>query len=406
MTRTETTAGGAARSPAADLLDTMAGLWPSAEVELVAERTRDAGCLAEWALVPGPRSPQQLVPLSSPRAAARVLRRFSAASSVPATSARLLASAATRGTRGAAFGHRVRAHGSAAGSLDEHLAERLGQPVCWSLGIGTARVNRKPVLQVFDERGRGLAFGKVGADDAWHDVEAEATALAQVGAQPWRSMQVPRLLSRTEWNGMLVVLMSPLETSPLQRPSGQWHPPSPPMRELADRYAEPPAPLGDLAWTRRQRETLAGLPDREAVGRTAACLNRLLEVAGDRATVATAWHGDWSPWNVARAGRDRWQVWDWERFEVGVPAGLDRQHWHVNAATRAHGTTRASLRAGLAAAAGPGGDLSRRDPSGWEGTLYLLGIAVRYLWNAERPRGSAILDRTRLIVDELEHRLR
>ena len=38
-----------------------------------------------------------------------------------------------------------------------------------------------------------------------------------------------------------------------------------------------------------------------------------------------AWHGDWTAWNMARHG-DRLLLWDWERFEVGVPIGWDALH--------------------------------------------------------------------------------
>lgn len=388
--------------PARELADTMASLWPGARVSLGPARTRDRACLAEWALVPGVRAPQQLVPLASPRAASRALRRFSAAASLRATSARLAAGAATRTTRGAAFRHRVRVHGSAEGSLNEHLSAELGQPVCWSLGIGPERVNRKPVLQVFDARGRTLAFGKVGDADSRRDVDAEAAALAEVGAQPWRTMLVPRLLSRTEWNGMLVVLMSPLETSPAQRPADQWKPPAGPMRELGDRYAEASAPLDELAWTRRQRDLLAGLSDTEERSRTATCLERLVELGGDARSAVSAMHGDWTPWNVARAGRRRWQVWDWERFETGVPAGLDRQHWHVNATTRARGASPESIRAGLDAAR-RGADTGLSEDL--VGSIYLVATAVRYLVHRERPRGADIDSRTGMVVDLLEQRL-
>ncbi len=411
--RVETGSGGpasASPSPVEELVEAMGTLWPGADVSLASARTRDRGSVAEWAVVPGPRSPQQLVPLASARAASRALRRFSAAASVRATTSRLAAAAAVRSTRGSAFSHRVRVHGPTAGSLDDHLAELLGRPVCWSLGIGPARVNRKPVLQIFDERGRTLAFGKLGDDDSRRDVDAEATALARVGAQSWRTMLVPRLLSRSEWNGMLVVLMSPLETSPVQRPADQWRPPGPAMRELADRYAEAPVPLGELAWLGRQRQLLAGLRDAELASRTLACAERLVELAGDQPCPVSAWHGDWAPWNVARAGRARWQVWDWERFETGVPAALDRHHWHVNAATRARGETPAAIRSGLKLARATnraGGP----DPVGTEPSpdvaacTYLLATAARYLAHSERTRAGEIERRTRLVVEVLEERL-
>lgn len=403
-----------ARTPWAtdELVDTMARLWPQAEVSVTRSHRRDPASLAEWALVPSPRATRQLVPLASSRAAARSLRRFSAAASLRATTARLLAMGATRSTGGAALAQRVRVHGSPRGSLDEHLAQHFGRPVCWSLGVGPARVNRKPLLQVFDERGTPLAFAKLGDEDSRRDVEAEADALAHVGAESWRTMLVPRLLGRSEWNGMLVVLMSPLRTRAIQRPSGQFDPPVPAMQELADRYAEPATPVGELAWTRRQHDLLAGVADTRERERTAACLEKLVARAGDQAVNVAAMHGDWTPWNVARSADGRWAVWDWERFERGTPAGLDRHHWHVNAATRAYGASPVAIRAGLDAAerreADETGGRERLPATAPEttGSLYLLATAVRYLVHRDRPLGDVIDVRTRVIIEVLEQRLR
>jgi hypothetical protein len=39
-----------------------------------------------------------------------------------------------------------------------------------------------------------------------------------------------------------------------------------------------------------------------------------------------AWHGDWTPWNMAST-RDGLLVWDWERFAVGAPFGFDALHY-------------------------------------------------------------------------------
>src|SRR5205823_2021204 len=39
-----------------------------------------------------------------------------------------------------------------------------------------------------------------------------------------------------------------------------------------------------------------------------------------------AWHGDWSPWNMASTTGGL-LVWDWERFGSGVPRGFDALHY-------------------------------------------------------------------------------
>ncbi|MEV7907923.1 hypothetical protein, partial [Streptomyces anulatus] len=47
-----------------------------------------------------------------------------------------------------------------------------------------------------------------------------------------------------------------------------------------------------------------------------------------------AWHGDFSPWNIACARDGRLLVWDWERFGTGVPLGFDAVHHFFQRALR------------------------------------------------------------------------
>jgi hypothetical protein len=113
-----------------------------------------------------------------------------------------------------------------------------------------------------------------------------------------------------------------------------------------------------------------------------------------------AWHGDWTPWNMARVpGEDRVRLWDWERFETGVPRGIDRFHYLVNAVTRRDGTTPATIRSGLALA---GADAARAGSA--EHTLaglYLLAVAARYLPLSEGPGGEDIASRATAVVEAL-----
>ena len=47
---------------------------------------------------------------------------------------------------------------------------------------------------------------------------------------------------------------------------------------------------------------------------------------GTEGTAGHAWHGDLSPWNLAPTSDGRLFVWDWERYETGVPLGFDALH--------------------------------------------------------------------------------
>ena len=101
--------------------------------------------------------------------------------------------------------------------------------------------------------------------------------------------------------------------------------------------------------------------------------------------------------------RGRLQLWDWERFETGVPLGLDRCHYAVNAVCRRDGLGLASVMRGLELA-GIANDRSTREPCSSAPT-YLAVIACRYLAGAELELGDAIAagiaDRSQVMLDAL-----
>jgi hypothetical protein len=380
------------------LVETVQSLWP----EATATASRSGGerdSLAELAVVPHLRAPRLLVPAHDARAAARALWRFNAATSVRETWGRTALAAAVRVAGLAPFRDRIRLHGRADGSLAEHLSELFGETVTFSLGIGTARVNRKPVLQLFGEHGRSVGFAKIGnSTQARIDVRAEAESLATLAGRSWRTMSTPELLHHGTWAGMEVLVMSTLPTSPWHRPDHQWRLPHASMAELAEAFAEEPRTLAALPWFERQRAIAGGLADPHLAEQYAAAVDAVLDRAGDRVWEVGAWHGDWTPWNMARHAH-RVQLWDWERFEPGVPRGLDPFHYCVNAVTRRDGTSPATIIRGLelAGAARPERDTRTHHLAG----LYLLAAAGRYLPLTAAEAGHHIADRARCTLDAL-----
>jgi len=95
--------------------------------------------------------------------------------------------------------------------------------------------------------------------------------------------------------------------------------------------------------------------------------------------------------------RGRLQLWDWERFELGVPGGLDRCHYGVNAVCRRDGVSVGSVVAGLRHAG--------IDPTSYDdrlaGAAYLAAITARYLVGAESELGETIVDRAQVMLDAL-----
>jgi hypothetical protein len=353
-------------------------------------------------VLPNAQSPRILVPAGNPVAASRAMLRFSAALSAPDTVKRLGVSALLRGRAYAPFPDRITVE-ERAGSLRDYLGDVFGEPVDLSLGLGTARANRKPVLQAFDADGRSLAFVKIGVTPVTEElVQAEAAGLRRLGeAELPQLFEVPRLLHLGRWEGRSVVAMTSLQTSFRQRPGRQFSVPVEAMDLLHGAFAESPRPLRELPLWQSMVETQSALRSAVPRERLGEALDVLGETDADRPLSVGAWHGDWTPWNMSRR-RGRLQLWDWERFETGVPLGLDRCHYGVNAVCRRDGIGLASVMRGLELA-GIGNDRSTQNHA--VGATYLAVIACRYLAGAELELGDAIAagitDRSQVMLDAL-----
>lgn len=372
------------------LVSTVREFWPASQPAVhVRGRGGAAAGSTSFVVIPSAASPRLLVPLTNPSAAARSMQRFSAALTVPEAARRMALGAALRVGGARMFGDRVEVASTGdTDSLACYLGGLLGEQVSFSLGIGTARVNRKPVLQVFGHDGRDLAFVKIGNTAVSRaDVGGEAQALQALGTRRLSSLEVPRVLHTGTWNGMFVLVMSSLPTTIQKAPKHRRAVPTKAMAELTAAFADVDRPLVDCPLWYRVEHSAGGLHDDEA--RTG--LLRALEVVADRAGSRPfpigAWHGDWTPWNMARRG-ELLQLWDWERFETGVPSGLDHFHFTVNELSRRRGFEIPTIRAGLEAAAGELAG-SRADAR-ILAAVYLLAITSRYLTLGQGEGGEAI----------------
>jgi hypothetical protein len=326
--------------------------------------------------------------------------RFSAALSTPDTVRRLGVSGLLRARAGAAFPDRIIVT-ERAGSLRGYLGDVFGEPVDFSLGLGTARANRKPVLQVFDARGRSFAFVKIGGTAVTEAlVRAEAASLQRLAeAELPRELEVPRLLHLGIWEGASVVAMTALVTSFLQRPHRQFDVPLDEMRRFHAVFGEGSRPLTESPLWHKMvmvQESLASSRIRE---RLREALEHLSRAAEDRPLPLGASHGDWTPWNMGRR-QGRLQLWDWERFETGVPLGLDRCHYGVNAVTRRDGLDIDTVLQGLELA---GVTADARAEDHLAAAVYLAAITCRYLVGAESDLGHTIAGRSLVMLETLCH---
>ncbi len=383
-----------------EYLSTTRALWPSAPPPELRRGRPGRTPGPEMLVLPNRSNPRLLVPADNPRAAASAMLRFSAALTTGDTAKRLAVAASLRtGTRWW-FPDRISLPDDR-GSLREHLASTVfGHGVELSLGLGTARANRKPVLQVFDPKGRSVGFVKLGINErSKADVGDEAAALrrlAEVGSLD--GMEVPALLHDGSWGETRVVVMTALNTSMWQLPRRDPHPPTGAMRVLHDAFHEGHLTLTETPVWQRLQLAAGEVKDPEARSRLTGALERLADLASGRRFPIGAWHGDWTPWNMARRHR-RIQVWDWERFQTGVPHGLDVCHYGVNTITRRDGISPASVRTGLASVGFDHAsvDAERQVIAG----TYLATIASRYLLSSQGELGERIMDASWVMLDSL-----
>lgn len=270
--------------------------------------------------LPGARDPRLFVP-QSPLRGAKSLRRARRTSGAR-EGLRTLLAVGFLAAGGGRFSS-ARVVFDARGSLEAELGTLLGFPVGLAVFLGPRRANRKPVLQLLDDRGRLVAVAKVGINGLTSRlVTNEARALGMLETHQRRSFRTPGLLGVVEWCGHSVVVQSPLAI----RSSGAVNADvlTRTMVEIASMDGRSRVSWGDCEYVRRLRDRVAMMADHPAA-RTASLrtLDALSRAGGD--LEIGSWHGDLTRWNLA-THRGVTQVWDWERFDSGVPVGFDALH--------------------------------------------------------------------------------
>ncbi|WP_043628725.1 hypothetical protein [Nonomuraea candida] len=226
-----------------------------------------------------------------------------------------------------------------ADSIAAHLSEVFQRRVETVLHVRPAlRANRKPILEAHAD-GRRLAYVKIGdSARARALISAEAAALRRLAGLPLATVTVPAVLHHGDWRGLSVLALSPLPV-------------------------------------RRGRRVPRGL-----------LLDAVKEIAGTGGP-RPAWHGDLSPWNMCRSPDGRLLVWDWERYEIGVPLGFDAVHHFFQRALRRMGPPLAA-RACVARAARVLAPLGLTAAAARQTAVrYLIALAGRHAADGHAPLG-------------------
>lgn len=380
------------------MVDTMRVLFPGASVHFGPPEP-DADY--DFRFVPNASRPNLVVPAAPARAAARTVMRFSAASSIRDSGSRFAAGLALGmgAVRASKDSITIRVGDE---TIVQHLQEVLGQPVAISVGIGSARVNRKPVLEVFDGRGRTLAFVKMGVDGvSRRDVLTEGDNLQSLVGRVPQGVTIPRVLHSGLWNDHVVLVMSALPTR-LQRPGVRRNVPVQQMDALSRAWGADRRELAATPFWHGQRKRAEGLVSGEVRERLCAVLDKVEARWGSTLVETGAWHGDWTPWNMAWR-RGQLQLWDFERLDRSGLVGLDVVHYAVNESMQRAGVTHSEVARAATLATRLLG--CAPDTEDLMAAAYMSAISLRYFSAASGERGELIVDRAEFMAEALEQRL-
>ncbi|MFC4783454.1 hypothetical protein ACT8ZV_03205 [Nocardioides sp. MAHUQ-72] len=346
---------------------------------------------AAWTAVPSTSSPRLLLPAVGGAAASRAVRRQLTGHRMRTRVARTgLSLAAGSGALARVPQLRVVVEGPAdAPSIEDPLRAALGvEELRLTMPIGPARSNRKPVLQVTDTAGDVLAFAKVGHNPLTRLlVQQEGVTLGCLARVPLQVVRTPRVLATETWAGFEVLVLEPLDV-PARRLTGD-----PGRRRLVEVVREVAAiggrTLVDWRTHPYRTELLARI---ERCGDLAVPLRRELERTVARLPVATGcWHGDLNSGNVALLPGEC-PVWDWERFETGVPVGFDLLHHDLHEAITVHGVAPEDAARRLVGTAArtlaPLGVLPATADA--VARAYLVTLACRYLVDNQSAAGASL----------------
>ncbi|MEP6800031.1 MAG: hypothetical protein ABI890_17870 [Lapillicoccus sp.] len=374
------------------LLEVVDQLWPGGRVStgrLLSRPVASAPGAVSFFALPRASAPSMLIPADSREVTSTALREAKTGSTPHRRRLLRGLSVAARLGLASAFAERVTVvPGSSLpeDSLLSWLSDRLDQPLNISMSSSPPRANRKPVLHLIGDDGETVAFVKVGHNTLTRRlVRAEGEALLHLGTRPAPRIRTPAVLLHDQWEEMEILVLEPLVPSGAQ---GEHLPAdlSDIMSGFARRGAVQSSDFASSSYLERLRRRIDGVLD--APGLNVAFRDDLDDISrrsDGRLLALGDGHGDFTPWNLARDGEGL-IVWDWERFEQGVPLGFDALHYAfqldvarggIPAAKAAEGLFARS--AGILAPFGVEPDVAELITA-----LYLLDIGVRYSTDGQR----------------------
>ncbi len=274
----------------------------------------------EYLVLPKPSSPRVVVDRQEERAVRDVMDRMISSRTSNGAVRSLVGGASVLMTK--KKGAWNVSAGQAGKTLRQHLSNVLDTELRISVSVGPPRPNRKPVIRCYRESGL-FAVAKLGLEDHTATmVTNEARWLEIMAGQPLTNVQTAPVLYAGDYDGHPLLVMSALD---LESDLGLDFA-DVPLKiagEFASRYSTDDS-VGDSEWW----QGLASRMTTPQLDSVHAQLSQLEQAPEFSAVEASAWHGDWSPWNMGVCTSGKLCIWDWERATIGVPHGFDICHLH------------------------------------------------------------------------------
>jgi len=353
-------------------------------------RSRTEG--RDFVLIPGVRHPRLLVP-AAPRAAAAALRQYGQPRSWAARmGVAAFALGLSGGLGGNVLGVRVRVTAPPeAENIEGYLKTVISPDIRVSIRLGPARANRKPVLQLLTKSGEPAGFVKIGFNPLTRElVRAEAASLAWLERTGLDRISVPRVLYHDQWHDMDILVLSPLPVWQRRRVLTPGHL-SAAMDTVARVAGLAEGPLAGSAYLHQLRQRMEAADPGQERSALLQALDALVAAGGCEQLTFGAWHGDWSPWNMASTTQGL-LVWDWERFATGVPVGFDALHyWLQSEVGPLHRDPLAAATECVGHAAALLAPFRIGEPRArLTAALYLADVATRYLVDRQAAAGAPL----------------
>jgi hypothetical protein len=216
--------------------------------------------------------------------------------------------------------------------LSEYVGSIFGSdPVVMAVSGGEGP-QRKPVLQVFSTGGKPLGFVKVGWNAWTRDaVRRDAAGLRACAASGSRLVGTPELIGLFTWHGLELLATAPLPSRLRRIAVSSPLPDVRLLREISMIAGHRRCELAASPWWHDLRTRIVAIADPAARATLDAAARRIEQAGGRTELEFGTWHGDFVPWNLARAGQ-RLLAWDWESGAPAAPLGFDALHYYFQVA--------------------------------------------------------------------------